>query len=153
MIEYVQGDLIKSDEKFIAHGCNTWGVMGAGIALTIADTYPHVAAAYRTACAAHRFRLGEAQFVEVPHWHGSEDYRFVVNMATQDEPGPHARYGAVMQAFNKTMYSMSMWKQNRLAIPKIGCGIGGLEWTAVEWIIKELQDIIPDAPELVVYYL
>lgn len=155
-IEYIRGDLLASDEKFIGHGVNTYGLMGAGIAKAIADEYPTIYRDYKAACSGKRLKLGEVHVGEVPNWRPNDngtDYRFVFNMATQVEPGPHAQYGAIMRTFETVLYTLVLWNQKRIGIPKIGCGIGGLQWDTVEWIIKELQAAISGAPHVAVYYL
>ena len=39
---YIQGDVLKTSAKYICHQVNTFGVMGAGVALQIKKNYPHV---------------------------------------------------------------------------------------------------------------
>lgn len=46
-IEYREGNLLESDLKFIAHGCNACGVMGSGIAKAIREKYPEAYNVYR----------------------------------------------------------------------------------------------------------
>ena len=42
MIEYIEGDLLKTNVEVIIHQTNCKGVMGAGIALQIKNNYPEV---------------------------------------------------------------------------------------------------------------
>ena len=39
-MKYVKGDLLKAEEKYIAHGCNAQGVMGSGVAKVIKEKWP-----------------------------------------------------------------------------------------------------------------
>jgi O-acetyl-ADP-ribose deacetylase (regulator of RNase III) len=57
---YKDGDLLKSGEPVIAHGCNTHGVMGAGIAKQVAFMYPDAYQQYRKACHNRSFRVGSS---------------------------------------------------------------------------------------------
>jgi O-acetyl-ADP-ribose deacetylase (regulator of RNase III) len=120
------GDLIRSDELVIAHGCNTQGRMGAGITAQIANRYPLVLNENKRAVARRQFVPGSAQLIlcDLKRW--------VFNLATQDAPGPHARYDWVYLAFRNMAERCVVEDISRVAIPEIGCGLGGLTWAAVE---------------------
>jgi O-acetyl-ADP-ribose deacetylase (regulator of RNase III) len=120
------GDLIRSDEPVIAHGCNTQGRMGAGIASQIAAAYPLVLNENRRAVAKRQFVPGSAQLVIC------NPKRSVFNLATQDAPGPHARNQWVHLAFRNMAERCAVENIERVAIPEIGCGLGGLNWADVE---------------------
>jgi O-acetyl-ADP-ribose deacetylase (regulator of RNase III) len=145
MIEYVVGDLIASDEPVIAHGCNTVGVMGAGIARVVRSTWPEVYYEYETACARGTFDAGSAQRCKTP-----ED-RVVYNLGTQRNPGAGATYWLVFLSFANMLESMKTWGHVRVAVPRIGCGIGGLEWSGVEAAIEAALDNVTGDFEIVVY--
>lgn len=123
--EYVIGDLIKSDEEVIAHGCNCVGVMGAGIALQVARVYPVVEYHYKQAVQRGTFPLGSAQLI---HPNG---FRRVFNLGTQFQPGRDASLRAVYLSFTNMAETCYVQKIKRVAIPRIGCGIGGLEWDPI----------------------
>lgn len=143
-----QGDLFDTDATYIGHGANCVGVMGAGIAKTLKQFYPHNYNAYYNHC-----KFGKAHpggFLVVPERrHDSYDRIFVVNFFTQDKPGPDARYEAVFTSLLNfariaTEDSKRAKYGNRIAIPEIGCGIGGLEWKAVKKLIKTVETIVPE---------
>jgi O-acetyl-ADP-ribose deacetylase (regulator of RNase III) len=129
------GDLIRSDEPVIAQGCNTQGIMGAGFALQIANTYPLVLNENKRAVAKRLFVPGSAQLVIC------NPKRSVFNLATQDDLGPHARYEWVYLAFRNMAERCVVEDIPRVAIPEIGCGIGGLAWPVVE---NEIYDALAD---------
>jgi O-acetyl-ADP-ribose deacetylase (regulator of RNase III) len=116
--EFKVGDLVRSDEPVLAHGCNTAGVMGAGIARQIREEIPEAFRAYQNEMP---HALGSAQYV----WTGT---RSVFNLMTQRVPGPDARYGAITMAFANMAEIMFHQGLDRVAIPKIGAGIGGLDF-------------------------
>lgn len=119
--EFKVGDLVRSDELTIAHGCNTAGVMGAGIAKQIREEIPQ---AYFEYINEMPHPLGSAQYV----WTGT---RSVFNLMTQRQPGPDARYGAITMAFANMAEIMYHQGLDRVAIPRIACGIGALVWEDV----------------------
>jgi O-acetyl-ADP-ribose deacetylase (regulator of RNase III) len=148
VIGHVKGDLLASPEQYIAHGCNTQGVMGAGIAALIAERYPEVERSYRVACRAKDFRIGTCQDVYLP-----EDQRTVFNLGTQVFPGRNATYWAVMLSFGNLFEFCRTMNIDRVGIPRIGCGIGGLDWPTTEHVINGIYEWVPDGPEVVVYTL
>lgn len=156
MITHVIGDLLASDETEIAHGCNTQGLMGAGIAGSIAEMYPTVLEQYKARCHRRDFHLGSAFPVTVPANQQNEDYhpyRNVWNLGTQVKPGREATIWGVMLSFGNMMEQMKAWNVTRVAIPRIGCGIGGLKWEAVEQTIGGVLKFVGAPIEVVVYTL
>lgn len=145
MIEYVVGDLLASDEPVIAHGCNTVGVMGAGIARAVAAKWVEVYYRYEDACSLGLFDAGSAQ--RCP----TSDHRVVYNLGTQRNPGASATYWLVFLSFANLFESMKTWGHDRVAVPRIGCGIGGLEWSGVEGAIEAALDNVGHDIEVVVY--
>lgn len=142
-LTYIKGDILESDEKFIMHGCNAQGVMGSGIALQIKKKYPEAYDLYREAYEENGLGLGD---VVVKNVH---DGKVILNAITQDGFGPdkrHVHYGAITAAIIQCM----MNGVPRLAMPKIGAGLGGGDWT----VIEELLEIFNDGKfEIVVYEL
>ena len=125
-IPILYGDLLRSDEKVIAQGCNTRGIMGAGIAGQIAQMYPLVLHANQREVIAHRFVPGTAQMVVV------NPKRTVFNLATQEMLGPEARLPYIYLAFRNLAEQCVYADIHRVGIPQIGCGIGGQNWHDVE---------------------
>jgi O-acetyl-ADP-ribose deacetylase (regulator of RNase III) len=126
-------NIFNTDIKVIAHGVNCRGGFGSGIAGQIAKRYPEVRRAYIRKHTGEGWALGDIQIVK------TDDGRLVVNMATQDtygKSGVHVKYEAVKTALEKVL-KFCEEQGHALAIPKIGCGLAGGDWTVVEGIITE----------------
>ena len=153
MITYVVGDLLASDEIDIAHGCNTAGVMGAGIARAIASDYPEVLRTYETQVRGRMFVLGSVLPVIVRRFDGK--MRTVWNLGTQQSPGPHGSLWGILLSFGNMLEQMVEWNIDRVGIPRIGSGIAGLKWADVERHIASAQNFVKAehgrVPEVVVY--
>ena len=148
-MRYVQGDLFASDIKAIGHGVNRRGLMGAGVAKTVRVLYPEVYKFYREVCLLkpEEFPLGAV----LPASDPSQPGDVVFNMATQDLPGPNADLVAI---YNSAMSTLAIAKDlgfSEVGIPKIGSGIGGLDWKDVEEKLL-LAESFNDS-KFVVYYL
>lgn len=132
-LKYKVGNLLDAKERYIAHGCNELGVMGAGVAKAIADRYPEAYDAYMEDIGS-TLLLGDAQFVDL------EDGRFIVNMITQKGVGGTraVNYGAVALSLNHLYRFVSECDHGifGIAMPKIGAGLGGGDWTVIEEMIE-----------------
>lgn len=135
MIFYKTGNLMEAEEDFIAHGCNAQGVMGSGVAKTIRETFPKA------------FELYYNQFINSGLELGSnvtifDNGKTIINMITQEFYGTEKRqinYGALSKCFDdalRTLADIGIGKNLRLAIPRIGAGLGGGDWTIIEEIIS-----------------
>lgn len=136
--EYIVGNLLDSDEPVLAHGCNTKGAFGAGVAGQIAKRWPAAKTAYGSMVHDGSFQIGTAQLVDllVP---GSSTAinKFLFNLGTQRAPGADASSWAIFLSFANMAETCHKAWLHRVAIPRIGCGIGGLEWPEVEKAIDE----------------
>jgi len=144
MIKEIKGSLFDSPTKVIAHGANTLGIMGAGIARSIKAIYPNNFKTYNEKCLKGEFKLGDVLLVE-------DNKRIVANLGTQNELGAHASLQAVKLSFVLLMEELQKLGLKEVAIPKIGCGIGGLEWKDVREIVEEVSENY--GVTVLVYYL
>lgn len=133
-MKIIVGDLFSTRASALGHGVNCRGAMGAGIAPAFKKLSPAMYQAYRGHC-----QGGTLQPGMVFPW-TLEDGRVIYNMATQDRPGRHARLEWVATCASKVLTHADLRGIDEVAIPRIGCGIGGLQWEAV-------QDVLEDAEE------
>jgi len=135
-LSYKVGDLMQADEQAIAHGCNTQGLMGAGVARLVRSHYPDAYDKYKTACFDGTFRVGTAQGVWTDPFLSNGKDRLVYNLGTQRLPGADATEWAVFLSFANMAEDAYARGVNAIAIPRIGCGIGGLKWEDVHEAIE-----------------
>lgn len=128
----VTGNLLNAEEVAIGHGVNTKGLMGAGVAKAIREAYPQISGSYIEWC--KTARGGDVQLYKV------SPERIIVNIATQELPGADARYEWLVAGLDKAVEQLQRLGVYKLALPRIGCGIGGLDWNAVKQIILLTED-------------
>ncbi len=121
------GDLFTSGAPAIGHGVNVSGVMGAGVARVVRERFPDCHLDYYRHCRTGRLRPGGVHIWQ-PTRSGEP---MIVNLATQDLPGPNARLWWVRQSMRRALAELAELGVDRLAIPRIGCGIGGLTFPDV----------------------
>lgn len=132
-IELVKGDLFAAkDLPALGHGCNCAGAMGKGIALEFKKRYPDMYKAYRELCLAGEFNLGDV-FV----WQAEQ---IIFNLATQKRPGSKADIQAIETALRKIVEICDEKGIDKVGLPKIGSGLGQLEWETVENVIKGISE-------------
>lgn len=146
MLSEVEGDLFDSGLPALAHGCNLQGVMGAGIAVEFRTQYPAMFDRYQALCAERKFHLGS-----VFPYRDPETGTYIFNLGTQPRPGRCASLLAIEFAIIEALDTAIQWKIPRIGLPRIGCGIGGLEWSDVRRSLENASRF--STTELVVYTL
>ena len=131
--EYFKTDALEFHAPALAHGVNIMGLMGGGIALQIAQKYPMVESAYRNACETRKLRIGGCFPVTTSR--AGAPY-VIYNLATQVQPGPHGSLTAVDIAIGRMVEHALDNGIDHIAMPRIGCGIGGLRWQDVMFILN-----------------
>lgn len=133
MISEVQSDLFELRVDALAHGCNTQGVMNAGIALEFKQRYPQMYQEYIRYCKTGLFNPGDI------HFYRSEDSKpHVINIATQLDRRTPAQLSYIERGFNNIESNYKAWGISSLGMPHIGCGLGGLDWQDVSKVVKKV---------------
>lgn len=146
MIHYIQGDLFETDAGIIAHGVNCRGKFASGVAKLVGTKYPKARQYYLDKFDEDGWKLGDIQ--AVLQWDGT----IIVNCATQDNYGYAGELNANYDAIRTAMESvkrLAQIKNKTIAIPKIGAGLAGGDWTIIE---KILEEVFTDY-DITVYYL
>lgn len=142
MINYIVGDLLEAKEKVIVHGCNNYGVMGSGVAKQIRAKWPNVFDEYHLKYQVFGLELGSIIPVE------TTDGKIVVNAITQDGFGKDGARYVVYEAVEKCFMTINEkaldWNASEIAMPRIGAGLGGGDWTIIEDIItRTAKNYVP----------
>lgn len=137
----IQGDLIAlaKEGRFdvIAHGCNCFCGMGAGLALAISREFPEAAEADKQTCSADPDKLGTCSVATCTR----NGYTFdVVNAYTQFHwagAGVLVNYGAL---YSCMQWIKSRYAGKRIGLPKIGAGLARGDWNVIKNIIAEVLE-------------
>ncbi|WP_289059307.1 macro domain-containing protein [uncultured Bacteroides sp.] len=144
MIKYIKnGNIFTIDgTNSYAHGCNCAGAMGKSIALQFRSKYPDMYKQYKKLCIDGQFILGDV----FEYRSGNER---IYNLGTQKTWRTHADLVAIKKAIGKMLILASQSNVKSIALPKIGAGLGGLNWDDVKSAIEEVAASFPDI-ELVI---
>lgn len=151
--EIVKGDLFDPDLKFdaLAQGVNTYGIMGAGIAVQFAERFPEMYTDYQKFCERHGTSLAGLLHVYSPdvEWRGEGENEkgpyievyfptTIYNLFTQIAPG---RGNANIELLHKSLILLRQDAESlvdRVGLPWIGCGIGGLDKHNVKFLMEQI---------------
>ncbi len=142
MIYKVSGDILLSKAHAIVHGVGVNDPMDKGLALQLSRKYPGLQRDFDCWCYQHATKPGEAWL-----W-SSEHNVHIVNLITHENLVVHehyhtkATYNNIRHALDALVKLITTKKLTSIAIPKLGTGLGDLEWDDV-WLLieKHLADV------------
>ncbi|WP_426357238.1 type II toxin-antitoxin system antitoxin DNA ADP-ribosyl glycohydrolase DarG [Pseudocolwellia sp. HL-MZ19] len=135
-----KGDLLKQqDVDAIVNTVNCVGVMGKGIALQFKKKWPDNFKAYAAACKSKEVNLGQMFTFELG---ALATPRFIVNFPTKDHWRSASEIENIALGLQNLAEHIKRFDIHSIAIPPLGCGLGGLAWSEVKpLIVKYLGNI------------
>lgn len=131
-ILYIKGDLLESSEHIVLHGCNNKGGFGSGFAGAVRSKYPECYTTYRAA-----FEQGKLSMGGIIVHHDALDDRYILNAITQPAYGYDGKKYVDYEAIKAAMIlADEITTTGRIAMPKIGAGLGGGDWDIISNIIE-----------------
>ena len=127
MIRFTHGDIFAQPAEAIVNPVNCVGVAGAGLALQFKRRHAHAFLAYRRACAERRLRPGRMFMFDT----GRDWPRWIVHFPTKRHWRDRSAIGDIEAGLRGLAAALSSQGIRSIAIPPLGCGLGGLEWRAV----------------------
>jgi O-acetyl-ADP-ribose deacetylase (regulator of RNase III) len=140
MIFHAEGDLLATDAEGLVNTVNTVGVMGKGIALQFKLAYPENYAAYETACKREEVQIGK-MFV---FHRGTTNPRVIINFPTKKHWKGKSRIEDIQSGLKALIEVVQKERLQSIAVPPLGCGNGGLDWTDVKPLIEQAFSEVPD---------
>ncbi|MBU0688867.1 MAG: Appr-1-p processing protein [Gammaproteobacteria bacterium] len=142
MLHELTGDILLSEAKAIVHGVAPNDDFHQGLALQLRERMPALYKDFRHYCQTQHPKSGTKW-----SWM-SADGRFIVNLFTQEgaydhgsKPG-HATLSHVNHALHALRGFAQKEKLSSMALPRLACGVGGLDWNDVKPLIEhQLGDL------------
>lgn len=132
-----RGNLLDSDAAALVNTVNCVGVMGKGIAAEFKRRYPAMFADYAGRCARGEVHLGHPYV-----YRDSLTGPVIVNFPTKGHWKSSSDYDAIVRGLAELKRLVREERLESLAVPPLGCGNGGLEWTVVgPTIYRSLADL------------
>ncbi len=134
MIEYTTGNLLDADTDALVNTVNTVGIMGKGIALQFKHAFPENFKRYTEACKSGVLTPGVLLITTEHTVHGD---RTIINFPTKTEYFRKSSYDYIETGLRTLAHEIAARGIQSIAIPPLGCGHGGLQWSKVRPMIEK----------------
>lgn len=126
------GDIFSTKCEAIVNPVNCVGVMGKGLALQFKNKFPNMYKDYVEKCRNNQVKIGTLYVFK-------ENGVKIINFPTKMHWKNKSELGYIRQGLLYLKYRYKEMGIKSIAIPKIGCGCGGLNW---EMVKKEIIGIL-----------
>ena len=135
MIHYVTGNLLAASDEALINTVNTVGVMGKGIALQFKDRYPYNFQVYQQACKEGSIFPGKLLVTRDSNL--STDSKWIINFPTKKDWKHRSKYEYIEEGLKDLVRVLDQYRIKSIAIPPLGCGNGGLDWSKVKELMEK----------------
>lgn len=136
------GDLLEADVEVLVNAVNCVEVMGKGIALQFKQKFPaDYFKTYKNACRNGDLRIGKVQVYSL----GSEIIpRFIINFPTKNHWREKSRIEDIESGLQSLAEAINFYEIKSIAMPALGCGLGGLDYQDVKPLIEKAFLSLPN---------
>jgi O-acetyl-ADP-ribose deacetylase (regulator of RNase III) len=141
MIKMSNGNLLKADAEALVNTVNCVGFMGKGIALQFKQAFPSNNKFYEAACRAEEVQPGKMLVYDngrlrKPH--------YIINFPTKRHWRGDSRIEDIQAGLPALISEVKRLKITSIAVPPLGCGLGGLDWDVVKPMIEKAFAELPE---------
>lgn len=136
-----QGDLLKADVEALVNTVNCVGVMGRGIALQFKKAFPENFRAYKAICDRDELTPGKVFIHDLQRL---QNPRYIINFPTKRHWRGKSRLEDIEAGLVDLAEEIRELKITSVAVPPLGCGLGGLKWTVVRPLIERTFAAMPE---------
>ncbi len=133
-ISYKTGNLLNDDATVLVNAVNCVGIMGGGIAKAFRMRWYPTYLEYDRICQAKKLSAGDCVLLAM---HPDHLGRMIAHAATKD----HWRDPSKIEWVEQSLQSLADQLRHRgiksVAVPALGCGLGGLDWADVKPLIEQ----------------
>jgi len=134
MIYECQGNILKANACALVNPVNCVGVSGKGLALQFRRAWPANYISYVEACKSGRLSPGRLHIFPTcrlgnPKW--------IINFPTKDDWRDKSKLIYIEGGLDALVPQLLINRIDNVAIPPLGCGLGGLKWEDVKLLIAE----------------
>lgn len=136
MNKYVSGNIFDSEVEALVNPVNCVGVMGKGLALEFKKRYPSCYKEYVVACKNSEIYPGKCFLSGTYLTHDPSLPKYIINFPTKNHWRDKSELDDIksgLESLNELIYEFDI---KSLAMPALGCGLGGLRWKAVREVIE-----------------
>jgi len=134
MIEVTRGNVLTADAEALVNTVNCMGYMGKGIALQFKQAFPDNFKAYEKICRGHKLHPGKMFVFRTGMLRNP---KFVINFPTKRHWRGKAKIDDIRAGLSALIEDVRRLGIESVAVPPLGCGLGGLAWSEVRPMIEE----------------
>ena len=128
MIRFTTGDILAEDAEALVNTVNCVGVMGRGIALQFKKAFPENFRVYADACARGEVQPGRMFVFETG---ALTNPLYIINFPTKRHWRGNSRIEDIQAGLQDLATVIRERGIRSIAVPPLGSGLGGLEWSDV----------------------
>ena len=144
MIKLVKGDMFASGADCLLNTVNCEGFMGKGIAYQFKMRFPQNNKDYIQACKSGKLKVGKVHYF-------IEDGITIINFPTKNRWRAASKINYIEDGLKDFVRLLPELNVKIIAIPPLGCGNGGLDWSIVKKILLESLDDLKDSYDFLIY--
>jgi O-acetyl-ADP-ribose deacetylase (regulator of RNase III) len=122
VIELREGSIFDSSCQTLVNPVNCCGTMGKGLALEFRKRFPKMNEDYVHRCSDNRLKIG------MPYLYCDDGMPWVLNFPTKTHWRAKSKLSDIKDGIAYLLDHYIQWHIGSLAIPALGCGLGGLDW-------------------------
>ena len=150
IVEIENGDIFSTKCQIVINPTNSVGIMGGGLAKTFITRYPKECAEYNEYTAREYSVINTPKLLSpfiTPVQSDKQEFTHICHLATKIVPWKPSKLEYVDFGLIRLR---KMVVDQTIAMPALGCGLGGLQYDDV---IKLIRKYFEDYPSLVEVYL
>ncbi len=136
MLERRIGNIFNENAQALVNPVNTEGVMGKGLAYQFKKKYPKNFDEYKARCDNDEFFIGSDLVYTV-----EEDDKYIIDLPTKEKWRRPSKISYIQVGLKKLEELIIKNSIESIAIPPLGAGNGGLNWTEVEEEIIKFSEL------------
>lgn len=130
MVKFVEKSIFDLDVDAIVNPVNCVGVMGGGLALEFKIRYPEMFERYHEACKSNSLIPGSL------HMYKTDSGKYIINFPTKYHYINPSKEEFIVIGLDTFTSCYKKFDIKSVAFPKLGCGLGGLDWDSVRVIME-----------------
>lgn len=132
-LAFVSGDIFESKAEALVNPVNAVGVAGKGLALLFKRRFPENNRKYVQACERGDLQAGGIYVTKTDR----RSPRWIINFATKNDWRNKSKYVYIDSGLVELREALLDLGINSVAIPALGAGLGGLDWSTVKILMEK----------------
>ena len=135
-LTFIKGDMFSEPAEAIVNTVNCAGVMGKGVALEFKKRWPKNYRAYKKQCDAKQLSPGTLFVYDNGDLLNQSYPRYLINFPTKLHWRSKSKIQYIEDGLDVLIDTLAEYRIKSVAMPRLGCGNGGLNWSEIRSLIE-----------------